>query len=382
MQKVPKWPIADEMDEDILKQVLYSDSWWRNTGTQVKKFEKEFAEYQECEKGISVANGTVALEIALKALEIGEGDEVIVPDFTFYSTVSAVLAVKAVPVIIDVNKETFCMDTEQVEKAITEKTKAIIPVHIAGNISGIDRICDIAKKYQLFVIEDCAHAHGAVWKEKKAGSFGTLSTFSFQNAKLLTAGEGGIILTNNGTLSERVLLEANCGRAETDTTYQHILIGTNARLSEFQGALLRTQLKKYNQQRALRIQNYSYLKESLEKIPGIKMQKLDEQLTYPSHYMVMFYYEEKNFGGVSRDSFVKYLKELGIPANRSYEAIHKLPIFRTLRKDKWRVLSDCPNSTNISSQVVCLSHNILLGDYNLLDWLCNVISSFQENVNK
>ena len=378
MEKIPKWPIADKDDEKAIRQVLYSTAWWRNAGTQVKKFEEEFARYHECENGISVSNGTVALEIGLKALEIGNGDEVIVPDFTFFSTVSAVLSVNAIPVLVDVNKETFCMDPEEVERAITERTKAIILVHIAGNISGIDRICDIAKKNNIYLLEDCAHAHGAVWKGKKAGSFGELSTFSFQNAKLLTAGEGGIILTKKKTLSERIILEMNCGRRENDTKYQHVLVGTNARLTEFQGALLRSQLKKYNRQRDLRIKNYIYFREILEKIPGIKMQKLDENLIFPAHYMVMFYYNNKEFAGNSRDSLVKYLNELGIPANRSYESIHRLPIFRKISKNRWETISEYPNSINISERVVCLPHYLLLGDYDVLDDICDAISKFRK----
>lgn len=376
MHEIPRWPVADKMDEEALRHALYSDSWWRNTGTQVKKFEKEFAEYQDCKGGISVANGTVALEIALKALGIGENDEVIVPDFTFYSTVSSILSIKAVPVIVDVDKDTYCMDPSQMEAAVTKRTKAVITVHIAGNISMIDKVCEVAKKYKLFVIEDCAHAHGAVWKGKKAGSFGTLSTFSFQNAKLLTAGEGGIVLTSDEALIDRLLLEANCGRKETDVAYQHVLIGTNARLSELQGALLRSQLRKYNEQRNLRVRNYIYLKGCMDQIPGIRMQNLDDNLEYPSHYMIMFKCEKGAFRGATRDSFVAYLKKRGIPANRSYESIHRLPVFKTLPKGTWRATSECVNSINISDNVICLAHNILLGDHDLLDWICDVIKSF------
>jgi len=381
---IPKWPIADEKEEEVIKEVLQSGNWWRNAGTQVKMFESEFAEFQGCKGGITVANGTQALEIALKALEIGEGDEVIVPDFTFYSTVSAVLAVKAVPVMVDVLEDTFCIAPEQIKKAITNKTKAVIPVHMAGNIADMDAINAIAKKYNLWVIEDSAHAHGAFWKGKGAGSLGTISTFSFQNAKLMSSGEGGIILSDNEELLHRVLLESNCGREEGDTTYQHVLIGTNARLSEVQGGILRVQLSRLAEQVALREKNYKYLCDYFADIQGIKLQKIDDNMTKHPHYMVMFYYDKKAFGGAERAEFVQYLKNAGIPCNRSFESIHKLPVFKTLGKEQWRMVGNeemngevhCSKSERISNDVVCLSHNVLLGDEELINKIANIVKEF------
>lgn len=381
MIEIPKWPVADEKEEVLLKKVLSSNQWWRNAGTYVKRFEHEFAEYQGCKGGITVSNGTVALEIALKALGIGENDEVIVPDFTFYSTVSAVLAVKAIPVIVDTLHDSFCIDTEQIKRGITKRTKAIIPVHIAGEICDMDAICSIASEYGLYIIEDCSHAHGAVWNDRKAGSFGSVGTFSFQNAKLMTAGEGGIIVSNDQKILANALLEANCGRAEGDTSYQHVLIGTNARLSEFQGAILHAQLERFDEQVELRSKNYAYLSEKLSEIPGIKLQVIDKGMKTHPHYMIMFYYDSEKFNGASRAEFIEYLKDAGIPANRSYEAIHKLPVFKTLDKSSWRVIysagDQCVNSENISDHVVCLAHNILLGDFELISKIAERIGNFK-----
>ena len=388
--KVPKWPIADEKEELQIKEVLQTESWWRNQGTQVKKFEKEFAQYQGCKAGISVANGTQAIEIALKALNIGEGDEVIVPDFTFFSTVSAVLSVKAIPVIVDVKDDTYCIDPEQIERAITEKTKAIIPVHIAGSIANMHEINRIAERHNLFIIEDASHAHGSFLRNKGAGSFGTLSTFSFQNAKLMTAGEGGIILGQDEKIMEKVFLESNCGRSEYDTTYQHTLIGTNSRLSEIQGAILRVQLSRLSSQVALREKNYKHLEACLYDVSGIKLQKLNDEMSINSHYMVMFYYEKEEFQGAERSEFIQYLKEAGIPCNRSYESLHKLPVFKTLSADRWRMVSNevrdgekyCKNSERISDEVVCLNHNVLLGDKKLVENIVNIIKSFKKTNRK
>lgn len=378
---MPKWPIADEKEWNAVRSVLESDSWWRNTGTQVKLFEKEFAKYQGCKSGLALSNGTVSIEIALKALNIGCGDEVIVPDFTFYSTVSAVLAVGAIPVLVDVSKDDFCIDLNEIEKAITSKTKAIIPVHIAGHMADMYGINDIAKRYNLYVIEDCAHAQGAALLSKRAGLFGTLSTFSFQNAKLMTAGEGGIILGNDQSIMDRVLLEANCGRAEGDTNYQHVLVGTNARLSEIQGAILRIQLERFEEHKKLRDLNYEYISKKLQTIPGITLQKVSDSVTEHSHYMVMFYFDSSSFGGATRDEFVEYLKQCNIPANRAYKAIHEIPLFQALDHDKWKMsdISNYKNSIAISDNVVCLAHNILLGDEKLLDQIINCIINFQKN---
>lgn len=380
LNNIPRWPYADEREYTMLKDVLDSDNWWRNAGIQVKLFEKEFASYQGCSGGIGVSNGTVAIEIALKALGIGRGDEVIVPDFTFYSTVSAVLAVGAVPVIVDADADTFCIDINEIEEAVTEKTKAIIPVHIAGHIADMDSINKIAQKCNLFVIEDCSHAHGAVRNGKKAGSTGTIATFSFQNAKLMTAGEGGIVISNDNELMQRALLEANCGRKENDTTYQHVLIGTNARLSEFQGAVLRAQLNRLDEQLKTREENYAYFCEGIKDVSGISLQKVENCMDVHSHYMVMFYYDKYCFADKSRDEFVKYLKSVGVPCNRSYEAIHRLPIFSTLPEGSWRFgkgeEESCENTIRISEEVVCLNHNLFLGDKKLIDDIIDIIAKF------
>lgn len=383
--QIPVWPYSDEREEAEIKKVFEHGQWWRNAGTEVKLFEQEFAQYLGCSGSVSVANGTVALEIALKALKIQTGDEVIVPDFTFYSTVSAVMAVGAKPVLVDVSKDDFCLTPALLEEAISEKTKAIIVVHMAGKVADMDSINEIAKKHDLYVIEDAAHAHGAEYKGKKAGSLGTCGTFSFQNAKLMTSGEGGLISSNDEKFLNTAFLESNCGRAEGDTTYQHVLVGTNARLSEFQGAILRCQLARLNQQLKLREENYLYLKEALEKLPGITLQKNDESVTLNSHYMVMFYYDKQYFNEKPRDEFVQYLKQNGVPCNRSFEAIHRLPIMSSIGDGNWRFGNEetgCKVSESIADTVVCLNHNILLGNRALLDDIVDIIKGFVDQTCK
>lgn len=379
MLNIPVWPYADQKEEEKLKEVLDSSVWWRNPGTQVKAFEQEYAAFCQCNGAVSTANGTVAIEIALKALKIGHGDEVIVPAFTFYSTVSAVLAVGAIPVLVDVSARDCCINAESVRKEISDRTKAIIVVHMAGNMVDMDAMNAVAGEYGLYVIEDAAHAHGAEYKGKKAGSFGVCGTFSFQNAKLLTAGEGGMITSNDRTFLEAAFLESNCGRAEGDTDYQHVLVGTNARLSEFQGAVLRIQLSRLEEQLKRREDNYQYLKMQLEKIDGIVLQKTGKDVTLNSHYMVMFYYDEQYFKG-SRQEFVQYLRRYGIPCNRAFEALHRLPVFQSLKKDQFRIAEEegCPNSEKIADTVVCLNHNILLGDKALMEEIADIIRCYRK----
>lgn len=386
MLTIPVWPYSDQKEEEMLKEVLGSANWWRNPGVQVKAFEKEYSEYIGCRGTVSTANGTVAIEVALKALKIGAGDEVIVPAFTFYSTVSAVLAVGAVPVLVDVSADDFCIDKDAIAKEITSKTKAIIVVHMAGNVVDMDAVNALAEKHNLYVIEDAAHAHGAEYKGKKAGSLGTCGTFSFQNAKLLTAGEGGCITSNDEAFLETAFFESNCGRAEGDTTYQHVLVGTNARLSEFQGAILRAQMSRLNDQLKKREENFAYMKTLLEKIDGITLQKFGAGVTLNSHYMVMFYFDDKYFKG-SRQEFVQYLRENGIPCNRSFEAIHRIPVFKTLQDGAYRIAegaegqeNGCPNAENIADNVVCLNHNVLLGDKTLIDDIVEVIGNYRKSL--
>ena len=189
----PNWPQYDESEEKALLEVLHSGIWWRTPGTKTLEFEEKFAAYQQAKYGIACTNGTAALEIAIAALGIGLGDEVIVPDFTFVARASAVLFVGAMPVLVDVDPHTYCIDPEKVEAAITPRTKAILAVHIAGHPADLDRLKEIARIHNLFLIEDSSHAHGSEWKGHKVGAIGSVGTFSFQASKLMTAGEGGMV---------------------------------------------------------------------------------------------------------------------------------------------------------------------------------------------
>jgi 3-amino-5-hydroxybenzoate synthase len=380
----PRWPHSDEREVELVSEVARSGKWWRMTGSNVDEFEKKFAEYHNVAYCLCVTNGTHAFELALAALEIGEGDEVIVPAFTFISTGTAPIYCNATPVFVDVDPETFCMDPKAFEKAITPKTKAVIPVHIAGHVCNMDEICAIAKKHNLKIIEDAAHAHGGEWKGRKVGTLGDIATFSFQNGKIVTCGEGGAILTNNKELYEKAYLIHGVGRPKGDRTYQHVLLGSNYRMNEFQGAILLAQLERLTEFNKRRQKNAVLLDSLLSDVKGITPQVCSKDVTVNTHYMYMFYYNKNEFGGMSRQEFVDALIAEGIPAFIAYPVISETEFFK---ENKFRshlrqhIDADSfvlPNAKKIANDVVWLPHFTLLGDEQDINEIAGAIKKVQE----
>jgi|YelNatPaOPRAMG01_1025707.scaffolds.fasta_scaffold07619_2 dTDP-4-amino-4,6-dideoxygalactose transaminase len=324
----PEWPQYDGREEKALMEVLHSGIWWRTPGTKTLEFEQKFATYQQAKYGIACTNGTAALEIVMAALGIGPGDEVIVPDFTFVATASAVLFAGAMPVMVDVDPGTYCIDPEKVEAAITLRTKAIIAVHVAGHPADLDRLKEISRIHNLFLVEDSSHAHASEWKGHKVGSIGTAGTFSFQASKLMTAGEGGIVITNDDDLAVRIRSVHDCGRMPDQWFYSHFMYGSNYRLSEWQGAILTQQLSRLDEQTTIRSRNASYLDENLAKIEGIRPQALDPRVTRNGHYCYIFHYDKSAFAGLPTEQFIKALNAEGIPTQACYPPVRKLELFR------------------------------------------------------
>jgi dTDP-4-amino-4,6-dideoxygalactose transaminase len=325
----PPWPYYDQEEETALREVLSSRQWWRTPGSKTLEFERAFAAYQQGKHGIAVTNGTHALEIVLSALGIGFRDEVILPDFTFVATGSAVLSTGAIPVFVDVQDGTYCMDPDQVENSITDHTKAIIAVHMGGHPADLDRLGVITEKYNLPLIEDSAHAHGTEWKNRKIGTFGIAGTFSFQASKLMTAGEGGMIITNDEEFERKARSVHDCGRLPGKWFYDHYNYGSNYRLSEWQGAVLGVQLKRLQDQGVKRFAHARLLDKLLEKVEGITPQRLDERCTHNGHYAYIFHYDRGAFGGVPRERFIEAFKAEGIPEQASYPPLHSLDLFKS-----------------------------------------------------
>lgn len=368
----PEWPLFDERELDGVVRVVESGRWWRNAGTEVADFEAEFARYQGASAALGVTNGTQAIELVLAALGIGAGDEVVVPAFTFFSTAVAVLNVNAVPVLADVDPDTYCLDPASVEAAITPRTRAVMPVHMSGHVADLDALRAIAERYRLHLVEDAAHAQGAEWLGRRVGAVGAAGIFSFQQGKLMTAGEGGLVLSDDPDLIERCFLCGNCGRPRTDRTYQHCALGTNSRLSELQAAVLRAQLTRLDEQIGRREANAPLLDEKMREIPGIEPQGHDPRVTRHPHYMYMFRYDPAEFGGLAPTELVDRLIAEGVPAFVAYPAIHRTPVFRDRAfGPRWRGLEDrlprydevrCPVSEDLGAHGVWLHHRTLLGD--------------------
>ena len=264
------WPIFDEAEVNAVADIIRSGEWGNpNCDGLVATFEKEFAEFCGAKYAVSCVNGSVALRLALMACGVRPGDEVIVPPYTFIATASIVMEANCVPVFADIEPDTYNLDPVAVEKAITERTKAIIPVHFAGQACNMDAIMAIAAKHNLKVIEDACHAHGGEYQGKKLGSIGDACCFSFQSSKNLTSGEGGIVITNNKEIYDIVNSLHNVGRVEGGQWYEHHNLGCNYRITQLQSVLLSHQLKKLDRETRLRNENGLYLSSLLQQIDGI-----------------------------------------------------------------------------------------------------------------
>src|SRR5437870_9739415 len=222
-QGYPSWPVYDERDVEAVAAVVRGGNWggFPEPGPNAADFESRFAAYQGAEHGILMSNGTITMEVALKALGIGWGDEVIIPALTFAATVYAPIAAGALPVIVDVTSDTWTIDPALVEAAITPRTRAIMPVHLGHQMADMDRLMEIARRHSLFVVEDCAHAHGQRWNGEGAGCIGDFGSFSHQSSKIMTAGEGGSLLTNDERLARLAHSIIDCGRQKDDAEKEY-----------------------------------------------------------------------------------------------------------------------------------------------------------------
>ncbi|RJP18560.1 MAG: aminotransferase class I/II-fold pyridoxal phosphate-dependent enzyme, partial [Candidatus Omnitrophota bacterium] len=321
----PSWPVVLDEEEQPWLDVLHKKSWSRYYGGEtVSRFEQEYAKMLGVEGCLAVMNGTNALLGALTALEIGPGDEVLVPPYTFIATVNVVLLKFALPVFVDTDPESFQMDADKVEEKITERTRCIIPVHYGGNAPNMDKILAIAKKHNLPVVEDACQAHLAEWRGKKVGTLGDMGCFSFQLTKNLSCGEGGAIVSNNSELMDRALaFHNNSNGRKPELRFKKI--GSNIRMTEFQGAVLLQGLKRLEEQTRIREQNGRYLEEQLNAIPGIRVAKRYEGLTHHAYHVYNFRYDKEQFAGIPRSKFLEALSAEGVGCGSGYTRLNKEP---------------------------------------------------------
>jgi len=328
-QGYPSWPVHDERDVRAVVRVVESGNWggFPEPGPNAAEFESRFAEYQGAAHGVLMGNGTITMEVALKALGIGWGDEVIVPALTFAATAYAVIAAGALPVIVDVTRDTWTIDPGQVEAAITSNTRAIIPVHLAHQMADMDAIASIAARHGLAVVEDCAHAPGQRWRDRGAGCIGEFGSFSHQSSKILTAGEGGSLLTGDEQLARRAHSIIDCGRPK-DPAEREYTFGANYRLGELHAALLVTQLDRFPQQQAERAENGAYLEELLPTVPGVRVLAHDDRITRWSFYRYLFAIDPDQFGGAANERVVEALEAEGIAAEVQYPPMSRYDLFQ------------------------------------------------------
>jgi dTDP-4-amino-4,6-dideoxygalactose transaminase len=366
------WPVFDENEERNLLDVLHSGKWSELTGEYVKRFEKAFAEFQQAKYGICVPNGTLALELALRSLDIRPGDEVITTPFTFVATTTTILTVGAVPVYVDIDPDSYNLDINQVEAAVTPKTRAIVPVHLGGRPVDMDWLNQIAQKNRLYILEDACQAWGAEWKGKRVGALGNLGAFSFQLGKNLTAGEGGIVVTNDPDLGERCWSLKNVGRSRSGAWYEHVRLGANLRFPEWEAAILLAQLDRLVRHMPIRDDNTRYLKSLFADFPGLSPLPEDERITSHGRHLVIMRYQSDYFRGKSREEFLAAFRAEGItPVSAGYVPLHQSPAVRdTMRRDHPAYdlnQVSLPIAEAAGKNTIWLNQNALLGSHADMD---------------
>jgi dTDP-4-amino-4,6-dideoxygalactose transaminase len=320
------WPIWGEEEERRLLEVLHSGAWGKLYGKVTEEFETAFAAYQGCQECVATTNGTSALRVALRAVDVEAGDEVILPPYTFQATATSIMAVGATPVWADVSADTYTLDPDAFEAAITPRTRAVIPVHVAGNPCMMDEITAIAEKAGIAVIEDAAQAHGAVYSGTPVGGIGDVGCFSFQASKNLSGGEGGAVTTNDRLVAEKAWSLHNCGRIRNEGWYEHALLGSNVRMTEFQAAVLLGQLSRAEKQNARRWRNWQILTELLEGVEGVSGVRVPTAECRSAVHLYLFHYEPRTCG-ISRAKFLEALGAEGIPASPGYSPLYRDAMF-------------------------------------------------------
>jgi dTDP-4-amino-4,6-dideoxygalactose transaminase len=337
----PAWPAVEERDVQAVADVVRSGDWGRlrSGAHKTTEFEQRFARYHDCAFGLCVTSGTAALEVALVAAGVGVGDEVIVPPYTFMATATAALQVGAVPVFVDVDPWTYNLDPGRLEAAITEKTRAVIPVHFGGLPADMEAIGEVARRHDLIVIEDAAHGHGGIHARGKLGSLGDAAAWSFQASKNLTSGEGGCVTTNDPAIYNKAILYHDFWRAklrreeEVDFLPNRVnfpVLSWNYRMSELHGALLLSQLDRLEGWAATRAENAAYLARRLSEIDGLANVRVDPFVVRNAVHIFLFkYVRPEAFKGIPRPLLVEALAAEGIPTSAGYFApVYKHPVFQ------------------------------------------------------
>ena len=387
------WPIWGDKEIQYMTDVIKSGKWGPLHGDRVKEFEEKYAEYQNAKYGICCNSCTRALEIAVWTCGIEPGDHVILPAYTFIATATAVIMYGGIPVFCDIDIDTFNIKIDDIEKLITDKTRAIMPVHFAGRPVNMDEIKNIAEKHNLFVIEDAAQAWGSEWKGTKVGAIGDIGAFSFQSSKNLNCAEGGILITNDKKLAETARSYNNCGRMESGVWYEHYLPGGNSRMTEFQAAILLAQFEEYEKMKEKRLQNMDYLNKHLAEIDGITVLTDEPDITDRAVHLYIFRYNKNYFNGKLKSRFLEALNAEGIFASNGYSIpLYQQPIFRDKifgpggkRKDTgidYKKVKLENTEKACFDEAVWLNQSTMLGEKEDMDDIINAITKIQRHADE
>lgn len=379
----PTWPIWDAREVEAITQVVRSGQWFGPAGTKLKEFARAWSEFTGIPYTAPITNGTHALEIAQRAAGVKAGDEVIVPPYTFIATASSVVQINGVPVFADIDPDTYNLDPAAAEAAITERTTAIVVVHIAGCPADMDAFRALAERRGLLLIEDAAQAHGAEWRGEHVGGFGHAGTFSFQASKNLNCGDGGAVVTRDERIYEKASSLINVGRPVRGGWYEHTYLSGNYRLGEWQAAILLCQLQRLNEQTDRRNRNALYLAEQLAQIPGIRPLKRDERVTRHAYHLFCFRYDPAAFHGMPRDEFIRALNAEGVPCSSGYTPLYRSDAFRVdatthpfAGSRDYRSLH-LPVVEQACSEAVWLKQSMLLAEREDMDDIVTAVAKIQ-----
>ena len=391
----PSWPIRDSREEKALVEAVRSGVWCRVGGQRVSGFEAAYAKLTGAKRCLATNSGTSALLTSLSALEIGPGDEVILPPYTFIATVNVVMLNYALPIFVDSDIETSQIDARKIEAAITDRTALIMPVHLGGSVADMDTVLAVAGKHKLPVVEDACQAHLAEWRGRKVGTLGSTGCFSFQGSKNLNCGDGGALVTNDERLADKCYAfhansrpPANVSQISSYTG----LRGGNLRMTEFQGALLLAQMTRLEEQAKTRDQNGQYLTSLLREIPGITPAKTYDGCTRNAYHLYMLRYDPKAFAGLPRDKFLAALSAEGIPNAGGYGPLNREPyikqvihsrgyqkIYSKAEIDRWEERTQCPVNDRLCQEAVWFFQNMLLGTRSDMDQIAEAVRKIHAN---
>jgi perosamine synthetase len=384
----PSWPVFDQTEERAILDTLRSGKWYRGNGKNVARFEEDYAQLTGAKTCLATANGTSALVVSINAMGIEPGDEVIVPPYTFIATVNAVLRQYALPVFVDTDPETFQMDARKVEAAITPRTRAIVPVHLGGNVCDLDSILQTAARHKVAVLEDACQAHLAEWRGRKVGTYGQAGCFSFQASKNLNSGEGGAILTNDEDLRERCFAFHNNGSGfrSIGSNFTYNSTGCNLRMTEFQAALLMAQMTRIEAQAKARTESAAYLTSMLKEIPGIAPARMYAGCTRNAYHLYMFRYAKEQFAGLPRAAFLKALAAEGVGASGGYSPLNTQPFLKNALHSRgyqriysykeiaaWEEKNRCPANDRLCDEAVWFVQTMLLAPRQSMEQIAEAI---------